>query len=146
MDNVSTGRVFFIKMGLTNGFELLNTTAGSSGVVVDFDNCDLGPITFAGRGSGIDYIQLINDCRVSGLVLIQSAATTIFDSTLLNSLTMNDTGCVTPDSFGSAITATLRSNYLSSITINSTTFDVYTDAWANNTITSLTITSNSSYP
>lgn len=146
MDNANPGRVFVTMIGFPNGFELLNTTPGSSGVVVDFDNCDIGAITFAGRGGGVDFIQIRNDSRITGAVLIQSAATTFFDSTFLSTLTLNDVGCVSPDSFGSAITATIRSNYLTSLAITSTSFDVYCDIWANNNISTLTITSNSAVP
>ena len=146
MDNANPGRVFFTMIGLPNGFELLNTTAAGGGVVVDFNNCDIGAIIFSGRGGGVDFIQIRNDCRISGTVLIQSAATTLFDSTFLSSLTLNDVGCVVPDGFGSAITATIRSNYLTSLIINSSSYDVYCDIWANNNISTLTMTSNSAIP
>jgi hypothetical protein len=145
--NNNPGRVFITMIGLTSGIEVLNDNpSGASGMVLDLNNCDVASIIMNGRGGGVDYIQLRNDTRVNGTTTINSAATTIFDSTLIGLLTMTDTGCVTPDVYGSAITATIRSSYELSISITAVTYDVYVDAWGNNPIGSLTIVSNSSYP
>jgi hypothetical protein len=115
--------------------------------VFDLDNVDAPSLIFQGRGGGRDFIQLRNDTRISNTCTIQSAATTIFDSTNISTLIMNDVGCVAPDSFGSAITASLRSNYVGAIQITATNFDIYTDAWGVIVAGNLTIVSNaSSYP
>lgn len=145
--NNNPGRVFITMIGLTSGIEVLNDNpSGASGMVLDLNNCDVASIVMNGRGGGRDFIQLRNDTRVSGTTTINSAATTIFDSTLIGLLTMTDTGCVAPDVYGSAITATIRSSYELSISISTTTYDVYVDAWGNNPISSLTIASNSTVP
>jgi hypothetical protein len=146
--NNSPGRVFIKDIGFSVGLETLNDNpTGTSGVVFDLDNVDTSSLIFRGRGGGRDFIQLRNDTRISGSCTIQSAATTIFDSTNIANLTMNDVGCVAPDSFGSAITASIRSNYIGSISISATNFDVYTDVWGTIIAGNLTIASNaSSYP
>lgn len=146
--NNNPGRAFFKDLGFTSGLEILNDNpSGTSGLVFDLDNVDAPSIIFRGRGGGRDFIQLRNDTRISGSCTIQSAATTIFDSTNISTLTMNDVGCVFPDSFGSAITASLRSNYIGAISITATTYDVYTDAWGTIVAGNLTIVSNSpSFP
>ena len=145
--NNSPGRVFMCKMSLSSGIELLNDNpSGTSGCVLDLDNVDVSSIVVNGRGGGIDYVQLRNDTRVGGNCTISSAATTIFDSTIIGTLTMNDTGCLVPDSYGSAITATLKSNYELNVTIVSSNYDVYVDAWGNNAIAVLSMTSNSAVP
>jgi hypothetical protein len=146
--NNSPGRVFVKDIGFTSGLEVLNDNpTGTSGIVFDLDNVDAPSLIFRGRGGGRDFIQLRNDTRIASSCTIQSAATTIFDSTNISNLTMNDVGCVFPDSFGSAITASLRSNYIGSISITATTFDVYTDAWGTIVAGNLNIVSNSpSFP
>jgi hypothetical protein len=145
--NNSPGRVFIKDIGLTSGIEILNDNpTGTSGMVLDLDNIDLPSVLFRGRGGGRDFIQLRNDTRVSGTCTIQSAATTIFDSTIIGNLIFNDTGCVAPDIYGSAITGTLRSNYELNVSITSATYDIYIDAWGNNPLSSLTMTSNSAVP
>ena len=145
--NNSPGRVFISNISISNGVEVLNDNpAGTSGCVLDLDNVDTGTVIFNGRGGGRDFIQLRNDTRLSGSCTINSAATTIFDSTILGNLNLTDVGCVAPDSFGSAITATLRSNYQLNVNITSTNFDVYVDAWGNNNVSTLTMTSNSAVP
>jgi hypothetical protein len=146
--NNSPGRVFVKDIGFTSGLEVLNDNpTGTSGIVFDLDNVDAPSLVFRGRGGGRDFIQLRNDTRIASSCTIQSAATTIFDSTNIANLTMNDVGCVFPDSFGSAITASLRSNYIGSISITATTFDVYTDAWGTIVAGNLNIVSNSpSFP
>jgi len=111
--------------------------------VLDLDNVDTGTVIFNGRGGGRDFIQLRNDTRLSGSCTINSAATTIFDSTIIGNVNLTDTGCVAPDGFGSAITATLRSNYQLNVNITSVTYDIYVDAWGNNNVSTLTMTSNS---
>lgn len=146
-DNSNPGRLFISNIALLSGIEVANTNpSGTSGCVLDLDNVQAAFITFRGRGGGIDYIQLRNDCLVSGACTIQSASTTIFDSTIIGVLTLNDIACVIPDAYGSAITASLRSNYELGISISSTNYDVYVDAWGNNPISNLTINSNSAYP
>lgn len=142
------GRVFVKDIGFTSGLEILNDNpTGTSGMVFDLDNVDAPSLIFRGRGGGRDFIQLRNDTRISGSCTIQSAATTLFDSTNISSFIMNDVGCVAPDSFGSAITASLRSNYIGSISISATNFDIYTDVWGTIVAGNLTIASNaSSYP
>lgn len=146
--NNSPGRVFIKDIGFTSGLEVLNDDpTGTSGLVFDLDNVDAPSLIFRGRGGGVDFIQLRNDTRISGNCTIQSAATTIFDSTGISTLTMNDVGCVIPDSYGSAITASLRSNYIGAVIITATTYDVYTDAWGTIIAGNMSITSNSSsYP
>lgn len=146
--NNNPGRVFIKDMGFTSGFEILNDNpTGTSGIVFDLDNVDAPSIIFNGRGGGRDFIQLRNDTRISGSCTIRSAATTIFDSTNISNLIMSDVGCVAPDAFGSAITASLRSNYIGAIQITATTFDVYTDIWGTIVAGNLSITSNSpSFP
>jgi hypothetical protein len=146
--NNNPGRVFIKDIGFSVGLEVLNDNpTGTSGVVLDLDNVDASSLFFRGRGGGRDFIQLRNDTRIAGSCTIQSAATTIFDSTNISALTMNDVDCVTPDSFGSAITASIRSNYIGSISITATTFDIYTDIWSTIVAGNLTIVSNSpSYP
>ena len=146
--NNDPGRVFIRDIGFTSGFEILNDNpTGTSGLVFDLDNVDAPSIVFNGRGGGRDFIQLRNDTRISGSCTIRSAATTIFDSTNISNLIMNDVGCVAPDTFGSAITASLRSNYIGSIQITATTYDVYTDIWGTIVAGNLNITSNAlSYP
>jgi hypothetical protein len=146
--NNNPGRVFLKDIGFSVGLETLNDNpTGTSGVVFDLDNVDTSSLIFRGRGGGRDFIQLRNDTRISGSCTIQSASTTIFDSTNISNLTMNDVGCVAPDSFGSAITASIRSNYIGSISISATNFDVYTDVWGTIIAGNLTIVSNaSSYP
>lgn len=146
--NNNPGRVFLKDLGFSVGLEVLNDNpTGTSGVVFDLDNVDASSLTFRGRGGGRDFIQLRNDTRIAGSCTIQSAATTIFDSTNIANLTMNDVGCVAPDSFGSAITASIRSNYIGSITISATNFDVYTDVWGTIIAGNLSIASNaSSFP
>lgn len=142
------GRVFIKDIGFTSGLEILNDNpTGTSGMVFDLDNVDAPSLIFRGRGGGRDFIQLRNDTRISGSCTIQSAATTLFDSTNISSFIMNDVGCVAPDSFGSAITASLRSNYIGSVSISATNFDIYTDVWGTIIAGNLTIASNaSSYP
>jgi len=143
--NNTPGRLFIQGISFTNGVEVLNDNpTGVNGMVLDLDNCELASLIFNGRGGGIDFIQLRNDSRVSGITTIKSASTTIFNSTLIGLLTLNDVGCLNPDSFGSAITATLRNNYQLNVSIATTSFDVYVDAWGNNNIGTLTIVSNSS--
>lgn len=146
--NNSPGRVFIKDIGFTSGLEILNDNpTGTSGLVFDLDNVDAPSLVFRGRGGGRDFIQLRNDTRISGSCTIQSASTTIFDSTNISTLTMNDVGCVAPDAFGSAITASIRSNYIGAISITATTFDVYTDVWGTIIAGNLTIVSNSpSFP
>jgi hypothetical protein len=146
--NNSPGRVFIKDIGFTSGLQVLNDNpTGTSGLVFDLDNVDVPSLVFRGRGAGVDFIQLRNDTRISSTCTIQSASTTIFDSTNISTLIMNDDGCVTPDSFGSAITASLRSNYIGAISISATTYDIYTDAWGTVIAGNLTIASNaSSYP
>jgi hypothetical protein len=146
--NNNPGRVFIKDIGFSVGLETLNDNpTGTSGMVFDLDNVDTSSLIFRGRGGGRDFIQLRNDTRISGSCTIQSGATTIFDSTNIANLTMNDVGCVAPDSFGSAITASIRSNYIGSISISATNFDVYTDIWGSIIAGNLTIASNaSSYP
>ena len=145
--NNSPGRVFITDIAISNGVEVLNDNpTGTSGCVLDLDNVDTGTVIFNGRGGGRDFIQLRNDTRLSGSCTINSAATTIFDSTIIGNVNLTDTGCVAPDSFGSAITATLRSNYQLNVNITSTNFDVYVDAWGNNNVSTLTMTSNSAVP
>jgi len=146
--NNNPGRVFVKDVSFTVGLEVLNDNpTGTSGVVFDLDNVDAPSLIFRGRGGGRDFIQLRNDTRISGSCTIQSAATTIFDSTNISTLIMNDVGCVFPDSFGSAITASLRSNYVGAVSITATTFDVYTDAWGTIIAGNLNIVSNSpSFP
>lgn len=146
--NNNPGRVFIKDIGFTSGLEILNDNpTGTSGMVFDLDNVDAPSLIFRGRGGGRDFIQLRNDTRISSTCTIQSAATTIFDSTNISTLIMNDVGCVAPDSFGSAITASLRSNYVGAIQITATNFDIYTDAWGVIIAGNLNITSNaSSYP
>jgi hypothetical protein len=146
--NNNPGRVFVKDIGFTAGLEVLNDNpTGTSGIVFDLDNVDAPSLIFQGRGGGRDFIQLRNDTRISNTCTIQSAATTIFDSTNISTLIMNDVGCVAPDSFGSAITASLRSNYVGAIQITATNFDIYTDAWGVIVAGNLTIVSNaSSYP
>jgi hypothetical protein len=146
--NNSPGRVFVKDIAFSSGLETLNDNpTGTSGVVFDLDNVDAPSLVFRGRGGGRDFIQFRNDTRISGSCTIQSASTTIFDSTNISNLIMNDVGCVFPDSFGSAITASLRSNYIGAIQITATTYDIYTDAWGTIVAGNLSITSNSpSYP
>ena len=146
--NNNPGRVFLKDLGFSVGLEVLNDNpTGTSGMVFDLDNIDASSLVFRGRGGGRDFIQLRNDTRIATSCTIQSAATTIFDSTNIANLTMNDVGCVTPDSFGSAITASIRSNYIGSITISATNFDVYTDIWGSIIAGNLSIASNaSSFP
>ena len=145
--NNSPGRVFFSNIAFTSGLQVTNDNpSGTSGVVLDLDNCEASSVIFNGRGGGKDFIQFRNDTRINGICTINSASTTIFDSTIIGNLTMTDVGCVFPDSFGSAITATLRSNYELNVIITNSTYDVYVDAWGNNPISTLSITSNSSYP
>lgn len=145
--NNSPGRVFFSNIAFTSGFQVTNDNpSGTSGMVLDLDNCEASSVIFNGRGGGKDFIQFRNDTRINGVCTINSASTTIFDSTIIGNLTMTDVGCVFPDGFGSAITATLRSNYELNVIITNSTYDVYVDAWGNNPISSLSITSNSSYP
>ena len=145
--NNNPGRVFIKDIGFTSGLEILNDDpTGTSGIVLDLDNVDAPSILFNGRGGGRDFIQLRNDTRITGCT-IRSAATTIFDSTGIGTLVMNDVGCLVPDSFGSAITASIRSNYIGAISISATTYDIYTDAWGTVIAGNLTIASNaSSYP
>lgn len=147
-NNSNPGRAFFSNIAIgSGGLELVNDNPlGASGCVLDLDNTQVASIVFNGRGGGVDYIQLRNDSWVSGACTINSAATTIFDSTIIGVLTMTDVGCLIPDSYGSAITASLRSNYELSVSISTTNYDVWTDAWGNNPISNLTINSNSSYP
>ena len=143
--NNNPGRLFVQGIAFTNGVEVLNDNpTGVSGMVFDLDNCELASLIFNGRGGGKDFIQLRNDTRVTGITTIKSASTTIFNSTLIGLLTLNDVGCLNPDSFGSAITATLRNNYQLNVSIATTSFDVYVDAWGNNNIGTLTIVNNSS--
>jgi hypothetical protein len=146
--NNNHGRAFIKDIGFTSGLEILNDNpTGTSGIVLDLDNVDAPSILFNGRGGGRDFIQLRNDTRITGSCTIRSAATTIFDSTGIGTLVMNDVGCLVPDSFGSAITASLRSNYIGVISISATTHDIYTDAWGTIIAGNLTIASNaSSYP
>lgn len=145
--NNSPGRVFISNIAIANGIEVLNNNpTGTSGCVLDLDNVDTGTVIFNGRGGGRDFIQLRNDTRLSGSCTINSAATTIFDSTIIGNLNLTDIGCVAPDSFGSAITATLRSNYQLNVNITSTAYDIYVDAWGNNNVSTLTMTSNSPIP
>lgn len=145
--NANPGRTFFSNIGIGVGLEILNDNpSGTSGCVLDLDNVQVASIVFNGRGGGKDYLQLRNDTLVQGACTINSAATTIYDSTVIGTLTMTDVGCVFPDSYGSAITATLRSNYELNVVINNSSYDVYVDAWGNNPISSLSITSNSAYP
>ncbi len=146
--NNSPGRVFIKDIGFTSGLEVLNDNpTGTSGLVFDLDNVDAPSLIFRGRGGGVDFIQLRNDTRISGTCTIQSASTTIFDSTNISTLIMNDVGCLIPDGFGSAITASIRSNYIGAISITATTYDVYTDIWGSIIAGNLTIVSNSpSYP
>lgn len=145
--NNQPGRTFFSNIAILSGIEVLNDNpSGTSGCVLDLDNVQAASLVFNGRGGGKDYIQLRNDTLIQGVCTINSAATTIFDSTIIGNLTMTDVGCVFPDGYGSAITATLRSNYELNLTITNTTYDVYVDAWGNNPLSSLSITSNSSYP
>lgn len=142
--NNNPGRLFIQNITFTNGVEVLNDNpTGLSGMVLDLDNCELASLIFNGRGGGIDFIQLRNDSRVSGVTTIKSASTTIFDSTLIGLLTMNDVGCLNPDPYGSAITASIRSNYQLNVTIVNTAYDIYVDTWGNSNIGTLTITSNS---
>ena len=145
--NSSPGRLFLSGIAFPSGIEVVNDTPlGVSGMVLDIGNSDIGSVIFAGRGGGIDYIQLRNDTRVAGITTINSASVTIFGSTLLGLLTLTDTGCVIPDAYGSAITATLRSNYEFSASVTSATYDVYVDSWGNNPLSSLTMVSNSAVP
>jgi hypothetical protein len=145
--NNSPGRVFITDIAISNGVEVLNDDpTGTSGCVLDLDNVDTGTVIFNGRGGGRDFIQLRNDTRLSGSCTINSAATTIFDSTIIGNVNLTDTGCVAPDGFGSAITATLRSNYQLNVNITSVTYDIYVDAWGNNNVSTLTMTSNSAVP
>jgi hypothetical protein len=145
--NNSPGRVFISNISISNGVEVLNDNpTGTSGCVLDLDNVDTGTVIFNGRGGGRDFIQLRNDTRLNGSCTINSAATTIFDSTIIGNLNLTDIGCVAPDGFGSAITATLRSNYQLNVNITSTSFDIYVDAWGNNNVSTLTMTSNSAIP
>lgn len=146
--NNNPGRVFVKDIGFTSGLEILNDNpTGTSGMVFDLDNVDAPSLIFRGRGGGRDFIQLRNDTRISSTCTIQSAATTIFDSTNISTLVMNDVGCVAPDSFGSAITASLRSNYIGAVQITASAYDIYTDAWGVIIAGNLSITSNaSSYP
>jgi hypothetical protein len=142
--NNTPGRLFIQGIAFTNGVEVLNDNpTGVNGMVLDLDNCELASLIFNGRGGGIDFIQLRNDSRVTGITTIKSASTTIFDSTLIGLLTLNDVGCLNPDPYGSAITATLRNNYQLNVSIATTTYDVYVDAWGNNNIGTLTIVNNS---
>jgi hypothetical protein len=146
--NNNPGRVFIKDIGFNIGIEVLNDNpTGTSGMVFDLDNVDAPSLVFRGRGGGRDFIQLRNDTRIASSCTIQSAATTIFDSTNIATLIMNDVGCVAPDSFGSAITASIRSNYIGAVQITATTYDIYTDIWGSIIAGNLTITSNSpSYP
>lgn len=145
--NSVPGRLFIKNVAFIHGIEVENDVApANGGIVLDIDNCDMGPIVFNGRGGGSDYIQLRNDTRIGGTCVINSGATTIFDTTIIGKLTMTDVGCVAPDVYGSAITASLRANYISEIEVIGTSYDVYTDAWANIRISALTMTSSSSYP
>ena len=145
--NSSPGRLFLSGIAFPSGIEVVNDTPlGVSGMVLDIGNSDIGSVVFAGRGGGIDYIQLRNDTRVAGTTTINSASVTIFGSTLLGLLTLTDTDCVVPDGFGSAMTATLRSNYEFSASVTSATYDIYVDSWGNNPISSLTMVSNSAVP
>jgi hypothetical protein len=145
--NNSPGRVFITDISISQGVEVLNDNpTGTSGCVLDLDNVDTGTVIFNGRGGLRDFIQLRNDTRLSGSCTINSASTTIFDSTILGNLNLTDVGCVFPDDFNSAITATLRSNYQLNVNITSTNFDVYVDAWGNNNVSTLTMTSNSAFP
>jgi len=145
--NNSPGRVFISNIAISNGVEVLNDNpTGTSGCVLDLDNVDTGTVIFNGRGGGRDFIQLRNDTRLSGSCTINSAATTIFDSTIIGNVNLTDVGCVAPDVYGSAITATLRSNYQLNVNITSTSFDIYVDAWGNNNVSTLTMTSNSAVP
>jgi hypothetical protein len=146
--NNNPGRVFIKDIAFSAGLETLNDNpTGTSGVVFDLDNVDAPSLVFRGRGGGRDFIQLRNDTRISSTCTIQSASTTIFDSTNISTLIMNDVGCVFPDSFGSAITASLRSNYVGAISINAANFDIYTDAWGTIVAGNLTIVSNAtSFP
>jgi hypothetical protein len=142
--NNTPGRLFIQGIAFTNGLEVLNDNpTGVNGMVLDLDNCELASLIFNGRGGGIDFIQLRNDSRVTGITTIKSASTTIFNSTLIGLLTLNDVGCLNPDPFGSAITATLRNNYQLNVSIATTAYDVYVDAWGNNNIGTLTIVNNS---
>ena len=146
-NNSTPGRIFISNIAIGVGIEVVNDNPLSgSGCVLDLDNAQVSSILFNGRGGGVDYIQLRNDTWVSGACTINSAATTIFDSTIIGTLTMTDTGCSFPDTYGSAITATLRSNYELNIVISNSSYDIWTDAWGNNQISSLSITSNSEYP
>ena len=145
--NSSSGRLFLSGIAFPSGIEVVNDTPlGVSGMVLDIGNSDIGSVVFAGRGGGIDYIQLRNDTRVAGITTINSASVTIFGSTLLGLLTLTDTGCVVPDIYGSAMTATLRSNYEFSALVTSAAYDVYVDSWGNNPLSSLTMVSNSAVP
>lgn len=145
--NSSPGRLFLSGIAFPSGIEVVNDTPlGVSGMVLDIGNSDIGSVVFAGRGGGIDYIQLRNDTRVAGTTTINSASVTIFGSTLLGLLTLTDTDCVVPDAYGSAMTATLRSNYEFSASVTSATYDVYVDSWGNNPLSSLTMVSNSAVP
>jgi hypothetical protein len=145
--NSSPGRLFLSGIAFPSGIEVVNDTPlGVSGMVLDIGNSDIGSVVFAGRGGGIDYIQLRNDTRVAGTTTINSASVTIFGSTLLGLLTLTDTDCVVPDGFGSAMTATLRSNYEFSASVTSATYDIYVDSWGNNPLSSLTMVSNSAVP
>ena len=146
--NNSPGRVFIKNIGFTSGLETLNDNpSGTSGVVFDLDNVDTPSLFFRGRGGGKDFLQLRNDTRIEGTCTIQSAAITIFDSTNISSLILNDLDCVFPDVYGSAITASLRSNYIGAISISAINYDVYTDIWGTIIAGNLTISSSaSSYP
>jgi hypothetical protein len=146
--NSLPGRVFLKDLGFSVGLEVLNDSpTGTSGVVFDLDNIDASSLVFRGRGGGRDFIQLRNDTRIATSCTIQSAATTIFDSTNIASLIMNDVDCVAPDAYGSAITASIRSNYIGSIQITATNYDVFTDIWGSIVAGNLSITSNApSYP
>lgn len=145
--NSSPGRLFLSGIAFPSGIEVVNDTPlGVSGMVLDIGNSDIGSVVFAGRGGGIDYIQLRNDTRVAGTTTINSASVTIFGSTLLGLLTLTDTDCVVPDAYGSAMTATLRSNYEFSASVTSAIYDVYVDSWGNNPLSSLTMVSNSAVP
>lgn len=146
--NNNPGRVFIKDIGFSSGLEVLNDNpTGTSGMVFDLDNVDAPSLIFNGRGGGVDYIQLRNDTRIGGSCTIKSAATTIFDSTNIATLIMNDVGCVNPDTYGSAITASLRSNYIGAVQITATSYDIFTDAWGTVIAGGLTIASSSpSYP
>lgn len=143
LSNDPGGRVYISNLALNSGIEVLNDIPTGTGVILDLDNVDSLSLLFNGRGGGSDFLQLRNDTRIATTCTINSAGTAIFDSTIIGDLTLTDVGCTIPDGFGSAITATLRSNYLSNIIINSTNYDVYVDSWGNNKPPSLTITSNS---